>query len=874
MKVRLPDRESLLTLLVGAVLLILVLGAAVPKRVAEDWGLGHAHLLLIVLTGATLFVSHRRARQLGSRNSELDTVRRELQSSRRRLEHLLAQSPAVIYSCPVEAFKPTYISANVQAITGHEPGAFLEDPDFWLRNVHPGDTESLLAEVPQLLEVGHGVFVYRFRQKGGGYLWLHDERHVVREAEERPEVVGTWIDVSARMQAREELRQSEERFRSTFEGAAVGMAIVEPSGRLLQVNGALLDMLGYAQEELAGKTLGTIGHPEDAARSAPLFRQLVADQRSHYRMESRCLHKDGSILWTDLSASLVKDPGGRPRFAVFMVMDITQRKVAEAGIIRAMRALSALSRCNNAIIRASDEVSLLEETCRIMVETGGYLFAWVGSVENGPQKQVRPAARAGREDGYLEAVRVSWADEPHGRGPTGTAIRKGEPSFVRDTESDPRFAPWRGEALKRGYRSVLALPLIEGQTTFAALTVYAGESGAFDSEEVVLLTELAGVVAHGVAALRLRTERQRAQATISRQMQRLRSLRTVDMAITASLDIGVTLDILLTEVLLQLEVDAAAVLLQDHTSLLLEYRASRGFSLHDIMGSSLRLGEGLAGRVALARKPVFIADLAQMPEEDAGGPLVLKHGFTAYFALPLLAKGEVQGVLEIFNRSALELEPDWLDFIESLAGQAAIAIDNATLLQNLQRSRDELILAYDSTIEGWSRALDYRDKETEGHSERVTEMTLRVARSLGAAEEDMAHVRWGALLHDIGKLGVPDRILFKPGPLTEEEWKVMKRHPLLAYELLSPIPFLRRAMDIPYCHHEKWDGTGYPRGLRKKEIPLSARIFSVVDVWDALSSDRPYRPAWPREHVLSYLREQSGVHFDPSVVETFLGMDW
>jgi putative nucleotidyltransferase with HDIG domain len=191
------------------------------------------------------------------------------------------------------------------------------------------------------------------------------------------------------------------------------------------------------------------------------------------------------------------------------------------------------------------------------------------------------------------------------------------------------------------------------------------------------------------------------------------------------------------------------------------------------------------------------------------------------------------------------------------------------MFNDLQRTTVELALAYDTTLEGWSSALDLRDHETEGHTQRVTAMTLRLARSLGIPDAELVHMRRGALLHDIGKMGIPDKILLKPGPLTDEEWVIMKKHPVYAYELLSPIPYLRSALDIPYCHHEKWDGSGYPRGLKGEQIPLSARLFAVVDVWDALRSDRPYRRGWDEERVAQHIADGSGTHFDPKVVAAF-----
>jgi len=201
-------------------------------------------------------------------------------------------------------------------------------------------------------------------------------------------------------------------------------------------------------------------------------------------------------------------------------------------------------------------------------------------------------------------------------------------------------------------------------------------------------------------------------------------------------------------------------------------------------------------------------------------------------------------------------------------GELARAFDE--MAETLERRRVELTLAYDTTLEGWSRALELRDIETKGHTQRVTELTIRLAHAMGMNDAKLVHVRRGALLHDIGKMGIPDSILLKPSPLTEEEWAIIRKHPVYAHEMLSPIAFLRPALDIPYCHHEKWDGTGYPRGLKGEEIPLAARIFAVVDVWDALRSDRLYRPAWPEEKALEYIREQAGKHFDPGIVEAFL----
>lgn len=317
-------------------------------------------------------------------------------------------------------------------------------------------------------------------------------------------------------------------------------------------------------------------------------------------------------------------------------------------------------------------------------------------------------------------------------------------------------------------------------------------------------------------------------------------------------------------------VDAADVLLFDPHLQTLDYAAGRGFRTQAITRLHLRLGESHAGRAALERRTVAIPDVVKSGAIFIYAELMKNEGFAAYYGVPLIAKGNVKGVLEVMHRALLDPDADWLDFLETLAGQAAIAIDNASLFDGLQRSNAELILAYEATIEGWAKALELRDRETKGHTYRVLELTLQMVQAMGISEDQIPHIRRGTILHDIGKMAVPDGILLKPGPLTSEEWAIMRQHPQYAYDLIYPIPFLRPSLEIPYGHHEKWDGSGYPQGLHGEHIPLAARIFTVVDVWDALTSDRPYRRAWSVEKTLDYLQELAGKHFDPKVVEVFL----
>jgi PAS domain S-box-containing protein/putative nucleotidyltransferase with HDIG domain len=366
------------------------------------------------------------------------------------------------------------------------------------------------------------------------------------------------------------------------------------------------------------------------------------------------------------------------------------------------------------------------------------------------------------------------------------------------------------------------------------------------------------------------THQQVAEQQIQQQVQRLAALREVDEAITSSIDLSRTLEILLEQVLRQLNVDAASVLLYNPQNDTLTYTTGRGFYTSLMSMTRLKHGQGFAWRAFLSRKAMYVPDMTGVSTDLMNTAILETEGLVAYYAIPLESKGAMKGILELFHRSTLPITQDWMSFAESIARQAAIAIDNASLFSDLQVANRDLTMAYDDTIRGWAIALELRDGETEGHSQRVTEMTERLARAMGTTNEMITHIRRGALLHDIGKMAIPDSILFKPGPLTREERDVMRRHPVYAYELLASIDFLRPAMDIPYSHHERWNGTGYPLGLLGDQIPLAARIFSVVDVWDALSSDRPYRKAWPHEDVINYLVEQSGKQFDPDVVRVFI----
>ena len=364
-------------------------------------------------------------------------------------------------------------------------------------------------------------------------------------------------------------------------------------------------------------------------------------------------------------------------------------------------------------------------------------------------------------------------------------------------------------------------------------------------------------------------QRRETEKRLQLQLKRLSALQNINIAITTNIDLQIPLYLLLEQVTDELQVDAADVLLLDEENQQLVFAAGQGFKTDALRFTKLELGQGLAGKAAESGEVIHINNLRDVLTSLEESPLLEDEDFIAYFGVPLITKGKVKGVLEIFHRSELHPSKDWKDFLETLTSETAIAVDNAQLFRDLEKSNLDLAIAYETTLKGWASTLELRDRETEGHSQRVTDLALRISRKLGLTEDEIVHVQRGAILHDIGKMGVPDSILLKDGPLTEDEWTVMRMHPEFAYNMLSTIPFLQKAAEIPYCHHEKWDGSGYPRGLQGEEIPIAARIFAIVDVWDALRSDRPYRKAWTDEAAMNEIKRGKGSHFDPVVLQTF-----
>lgn len=648
-------------------------------------------------------------------------------------------------------------------------------------------------------------------------------------------MVTTQTNIPAEDQAEMEqaLRKSELRYRRLFEAAQDGILILDATtGSISDVNPYLITMLGYSREEFVEKKLWEVGAFQDIEASINSFQALQKNEFIRY--ENLPLKtKSGRLVQVEFVSNVYLV--GEEKVIQCNIRDISDRKRAEAATLAKDRAHLSLLENQEAhwflienlpvgvVVHAADS--------RIML-----CNPEASQILGMPSEQVLdkgasdPDWRFIRDDG----VRMTVAEYPVNRVlATGQLLKNFVMGVGRDSGSD------------------LTWVLVNAYPEFDA-------DGQL-RQVVVMFTDISDIKC--------------ADERIKRQIEHLTALVEIDRAINFSFDLNHSLTTLLTHVTAQLGVDAADILLHNPTSRMLEYVAGRGFLTTGLEHTSQPIGEGHAGRAALEQRIVHVPDLANELDRFLDKMLVAGENFVSYHGVPLIAKDQIMGVLEVFQRTRLTRDDEWHKFLAALASQAAIAIDNVTLFDSLQRSNTELFQAYDATIEGWSRALELRDHETEGHTQRAANLTVKLARLFGLSEAELVQVRWGALLHDIGKMGIPDEILLKKESLSAAEWVVMKKHTLFAYEMLSPIRYLHSALDIPYAHHEKWDGTGYPLGLKGEQIPLAARIFAVADVWDALRSDRIYRTSWSMEKVRAHLNGMAGTHFDPHVVKVCLESD-
>jgi PAS domain S-box-containing protein len=716
------------------------------------------------------------------------------------------------------------------------------------------------AEHPSMVALTTGreisdVVMGVFNPKIEDFTWINvHARPQFLPGETNPyRVYTTFEDITQRKQSEDALRQANHLMERTLAGLDEVVLVCDPATHQIAFCSTAIDRIfGYQPEEVIGRPIDMLHVSPEAA--ADFRRQREAQERPDgiARLEFTMRRKDGTIFPSENTVAPLRITTGKPGMVIQVIRDITERKEQQ----REMEAMVSVA----AALRRAHTVD----------EMAPAILGQMMTLLNADAAALNLVDPATDESRVHLAVGVwshrTGARRPTSRGPTAQVLASRQTHVYDDVVAE------FGEAEATGFgaaRAVACSPLISDNETIGALLLGrisgAAAPPAFKPGEVRLVEGVAEMAATAIRRARLDEQTQE-------QMQRLNALHTIDLAISGSMDLRITLGIVLDEVISQLRVDAAAILSLDAPTRSFHLAAARGVRSAALRGLGVRLGEGLPGRAALERQVVG-GPMVVEASGGAGRATALRlEGFVSHYCAPLISKGQVKGVLEVLHRSPLTPGQDWQDFLGSICRQAAIAMENAELFEVLRRSNADLLLAYDSTLEGWSAALDMRDKEAGGHGQRVMALAVEMAEAVKMSDQELVYLRRGALLHDIGKLAIPDSILQKNGPLTDAEWAIMRRHPQNSYDMLYPIAYLRPSLDVVYCHHEWWDGSGYPRGLKGEDIPLVARIFAIVNVWDSLRTSRPYRAALSRDESLALMRQRAGIQFDPRLLESFFAM--
>jgi PAS domain S-box-containing protein len=686
---------------------------------------------------------------------------------------------------------------------------------------------------------------------------------VLDEQGEVEEILSLWQDITDHKRVEEALKQERDLNDAIINTVGAMIVVLDREGGIVRFNHTCEQVTGYTFEEVIGLPAFQYIYPPDQRDFFQcLIREHLADFPGAY--ESDLIAKDGtrrSILWSNT----VIESQGEAAYLIATGIDITKRKQAEEQAQHRAEQLAAVNNLGSALGETLDLEQVYEHVHTAIKQLLPDIATFFISRYDSPSQIIHCMYGVQDEQRIEPSQLPPLPLSPPGNGTQSQVIHTRQPLIVGvlPDQIQATAEPVLRGAVGKLAQSALYVPMITKADIIGVMQVQSYAPNRFTLEDADLLSLVANAAAIAIENARLFIE-------TDRRLRHVQTLQQIDTAISVSTDLRVTLNVLLERAIEELHVDAASVLLLQPDAQTLAYAEGRGFRSNAIRRLHLRIGEGYAGRATFERRIIHVADLNSLDPSLVHIEAIKEEGFQSYYAVPLICRGQVKGVLDIFYRSRHVPDDEWLNFLEALGTQAAIAIDNSSLLDRLQQLNVELMLAYDATIEGWSRALDLRDKETEGHTLRVTAMTEKLAKIIGVSDAEIIHIRRGSLLHDIGKMGIPDSILLKPGALDDDEWAIMRQHPIYAYNMLKHINYLSLGLNIPLHHHEKWDGSGYPHGLKGEQIPLAARIFAIADVWDALTYPRPYRTeAWTPERTREHIRSLSGTHFDPRVVEAF-----
>lgn len=798
-------------------------------------------------------------------------------------------------------------------------GILYEDRGVWLSTLAAslavgavilGDNLGLLAE-PNL-QVGTAQWVSYTAIFGvAGSLTLM-ANHFLREALQR-----NHQELAVRRQVEESLRLSEAKYRAILNNIHDDVVLTNVQSDIIFKSPGFARQIGLVDDEPINLQDLAFIHPEDRPRLVEAYQQLAASPNGVVTSEYRIQQKDGSYSWVETRFhNLLNDPdvGG----VIITSRDISERVASE----QARRSSEALFRA--VVDNSSDGVVMLDKRGKIKYVSssfsrvsgysveealGSLAFTFIHPDDLHEALSLFNRARKHHDQRmtaqfrirhklehwvWVESSATNLLDDPHARAivfnnrDIGDRLRAQEALLesqqqlhaVLQTAGEAiitmnaqlHIAFWNAAAEQMfGYNADEVIgapvtyimpdghgdPLGAGSSLVVEATGLRKDKHPFPVEVSYAGWETSS--GHFVTAiLRDITERKQHQ-------RELNAITSLSAALRTAPTSERMMPILTNQLVRLLNVDAASVELIDPINGDVIVEAAHG-PWENLLGSRQPRGTGINAIISQTLQPYETQDLDNDP--NLAYPEWVRYGIRGASGMPLIAQEKLIGFMWIGRKAPIS-RSDILIF-SAISNLAANAIHRANLHEQTLKLASDLSQAYDTTLQGWAGALELRDQETEGHSRRVVAMTLRLANRLGLPDHQLESLRHGAILHDIGKMGVPDAILHKPGPLTAEEWETMRKHPEYAYQLLSPIEHLRSALEIPYSHHEKWDGTGYPRGLKGEDIPLAARMFSVVDVWDALRFDRPYRKAWPEDQIITYLRSLSGSHFDPQVVTAFL----